>query len=273
MEPLKIQQFAGHSGAEVWLMRKEGKLFVRKIITGEKAIIQARKSVSKQEMIRNVSPLVTRIIDQRLDNNFFVFDQEYVPGFTLGEQLFESTAADARVLCNQLVTSLSELHKIGGLKLLSSDVLKKQIIRKIGSLTISRTIKNVLNEKCRRLPTTTLYFSSSTHGDLTLENCIVDGDQIAFIDIYEGYSDCCLLDFSKLYFDLHFGWSFRHKKNIDTASLRHFIEENIYFEFSEKTMKWVKFLSLIDCLRIVPYASVGIKRALKTYALAAIERW
>lgn len=251
-----LKELSGHSGCNVILCKENTNLFVRKISSSyeynSRLVIQCQKQKTFSSKLIT-SPKVFR--SGYLDNLFY-FDMEYIQGETLSQKLCNLKVMEIIDVVNKLLTSNTTAEYC-------EEKTKKTIVEKILNL---KTIINCQNYD--------IYFSyllavpwnklpiSYCHGDLTLENIIIDKKgNLIFIDFLDSFINSRYIDISKLLQDLEAGWSYRNTQNIIDYELRIRIAKEVLIEkimeedngFFKIKMSYI--LLLLNLLRIIPYTN------------------
>ena len=183
----------------------------------------------------------------------------YINGQTLENFIIKKPLSDSLNIIKKLIFFMKKIEKKYFEMILIIINLKiselKKILKKI----------NILKKKIVFLKKTNWkYFPiSENHGDLSLENILIDGKyKINFIDMNKNFVDSYLLDISKLIFDFNCDWSVQKNqfKSIKTINYRfkydykkNYVLENFKFMLTKKEQYFIKRLLILDILRILPY--------------------
>jgi hypothetical protein len=110
-----------------------------------------------------------------------------------------------------------------------------------------------------------------------MENIIIANDQIYFIDFLDSYIDSPFQDIAKLFQDIYGLWSFRNEPNINYLlrirldNLKKQIIENLNLNCEQ--LKAIDTLTVINFLRIIPYANNKLKENLLSNISKIINQW
>jgi len=98
---------------------------------------------------------------------------------------------------------------------------------------------------------------SDSHGDLSLENIIINNRSIKFIDLSENFVNSYMLDISKILFDLISYWSFRNTNlKVDILkinSMKNYLIKTFEKKLSDKEFNDIKMLIILDFIRVLNY--------------------
>ena len=180
-----LQKFSGHSGSEVYLLRKSDRVFVRKINNIDR---------NHDRLIALQEYSVPRLYG-RQEN---ILDMEYIHGLDLRTYLINYSSYD---LAEFLLSTLQAFAKSCCEKNYSStyDLFLSQVNFEV--LPFSQ--QQLTQSLPKKLP------CSQYHGDLTLENIIWNQRGFVMIDCSSGPWDSWIFDFYKLQQDLKCQWFLR----------------------------------------------------------------
>lgn len=254
-----IQILSGHSGCEIYLMREDKKIFVRKISASAAYNIRLKKQFIKQKRFHSQKVYVPETFSYGYESGKFYFDMAFINGITLAEHMKVIKTKDIV----RLMTVLFDILPVHKNKRVSTS--QKVFTEKINELKkkISRKSKNV-SEALFILDHFDFSHIPQTYccGDLTLENILIDQNEgkIVLIDFLDSFYNSWMIDLSKLLQDLELGWSWRNFPKDDNRDLRCMIARQILIEnVSElpngrRLLLEVYHILLLNVLRIYPYA-------------------
>ena len=237
-----VKKLNGHSGCNIELIKEKELFFVRKSSTKKSYNKRLEKQMLKQNLFSS-SKIKTPIIYKTGYNkdNLYYYDMEYIKGVFF-EYIENQNIASIKNKFKVILDFISESNEI-------SDNISSDTINKLNRLDVSKKYDNYINycldfswEKINK---------SYCHGDLTFENIMIYDDKVYFIDFLDSYTDCKLLDFSKIFQEIYAFWSFRDKNvkfNIKYVILDEMIVlSNLHREASIRML-------IINLLRILPYS-------------------
>lgn len=240
-----IGKLSGFSGCSVELHQNtHGKYFVHKqsgsIYYNNRLIEQCQKQKNfKNEVISK--PIV---FDTGYINKKFYYNMEYIKGKCLYDIFTRNTFRDilphlatiiSYILSQKQTGTVSKLvieNKINSIKL--DNIYEKHLATNI--------IKNLPDE----IPT------SYCHGDLTLENIILNDKKIYFIDFLNSFLNCKYIDIGKILQDILYFWSWRnsdHKPIVNCMKAYNYIKSKL----NEEELRLSESFAKLNLLRILPY--------------------
>jgi serine/threonine protein kinase len=245
---------SGLSGAEIILATKDGKFwFVRKIAKtvedGNRLKIQANKQLSFSNPLFKC-PQILEIGE--IEDKFY-FDMEYIKGPDAAKYLsnasYRNISQFGEFLCeyidyisenkiNDNINNIMQLqNKLNSLSSYISETLLSNILSKL------KILKSSLN-------------STFNHGDLTLENIIINSDGTPYLlDFLNSDFNHYFQDVSKLYQDLSGGWY--QRKNISISKCANdFLGQKIHKYVVNKNPLYEELHNILICynfIRILPY--------------------
>lgn len=261
----KIKELSGYSGCLVSLYREGNNYFVKKEAKDKEYNKRLKLQIEKQKRyfsIDNKPFKVPKIINEGINSEgkYFV-DMDYIAGENFIEYINTLDIEQIKEYVTRLIKVLKFFEQREKDKKDSwekffikiNDLLRKNI----NDINIINYFYNFLadnKENIKRIK------STECHGDMTLENIIINNfGEIYLIDFLDNFYDCFYFDIAKIYQDLEFKW-YKIKKNEDVNIFDNKIEifkkefdkkikENYLYE-----RKLIKFISLLNLLRILPYA-------------------
>ena len=249
---MRIKNLKGHSGCLVSLHfdKQAGKKFVRKTSSGQAYNPRLQKQLEKQLSFKDATIKTPRIIDQGFNGGLFYFDMEFIKGQTLSEICLRR---DIESFAGNFDTVKKYLLEEETTATITSDY-SSEVYAKLKSIS-----KNLKNNKYDRYLSQLEGLSwsgpasSSCHGDLTLENIILSGNDVYFIDFLDSFVECRLIDFSKVLQDLIYFWSWRkyeRKPIVKNIRLLNEMRDNRLYAENRQV---IQALMMLNMLRILPY--------------------
>ena len=256
---MNIRDLGGHSGCRILLCEDEqGEVFVRKISStpdyNSRLQVQARKQAAYDgQVIR--APRVLR--EGMLDEGLFFFDMEYVRGITLAEYMKHIEIDKIRGLVEQVMAYIRS--ESAQQTPASPQVFRDKLVSLQGKLAkkdnpvVRKAMHMLAQHDWSAVP------QSACHGDLTLENIIVKGDRLYFIDFLDSFYDSWVLDLSTLLQDAQSLWSYRFMQPIDINTVirlmifRDILMDEVHSSWQGRADREVYFALLLKLMRIFPY--------------------
>lgn len=252
-----VKKLSGHSGCEILLFKNEKHLFVRKISSSVSYNDRLKKQCIKQKRTKLAFVHTPQIYGQGFLNDKFYFDMEYLNCRTLAESISSLEVEDIQKYIEMLFNSLSfsATRSVAGVQQIFS--LKLQALVKQIS-TPSKEVKIALKWLEKKDFSSIQY--SSCHGDLTLENILIDENKSLYlIDFLDSFYNSWLFDIAKLLQDLDVKWSFRQQKADANRDIRlclakeKLLDQLRRMPNSSMLLKDIYALLLMNLLRIFPY--------------------
>lgn len=258
-----IKKLSGHSGCDITLIRKSNSFLVRKVSSSEsyntRLKAQCIKQIEKGKLNFNVPKIYYFGID---NNNLFYFDMEYINSYSLAKILPTLSYDEIRKTITELISKLDFDKKTSEDTNKTVKIKTKDVFNKINNK--KEIDLNLLNKALSIVDQTD--FSdmplSSCHGDLTLENVLFTNHKLYFIDFLDSYVESWIVDIAKILQDLELHWAYRNIKMDANIELRTLIaKEKVIEEVkrhtnnSNKILRYVYIMLLINVMRIYPYSS------------------
>jgi aminoglycoside phosphotransferase len=211
--PQEPYRLAGHSGARLLLMRRDGGHAVRKTSGSPKKNerLLAQAELQRQFLFSGVA--VPRIFETGIDEDGCAyFEMDYIPGRTLADMIATAMPFDPA----PVEEALARLFGFLGLTR-SGTVPAAAFATKIAQIAacdseICRTFRAPIARAAERLADADWSGIPQTvgHGDLTLENILVSPERgVVFIDCDSCFASSAWLDAGKLFQDVAGHWCLR----------------------------------------------------------------
>jgi len=249
----------GHSGCEILLCEyDDGTKFVRKISSGEEYNNRLKSQCDKQATFCSNGIFVPKVIHQgKNSKGQFFFDMEYVRGVTLSQYIRSISVSNIKNIVNDIMKATIREYKKTNLNV--QNIFLKKIYDT--ELKVKKAHWNkYLSDSFYLLynHSWSLFVESPCHGDLTLENIIISGDKLYYIDFLDSFYDSWLLDAGKLLQDVQAMWSYRFEKSLDinTAIRLHIFRDlllNYIISYRSELYIEIQYALLLHLIRIYPY--------------------
>jgi len=273
-EARAVRRLSGLSGALVYMMtRDERTWFVRKGASTTEHNERLRRQARKQAALAVALPETVRtprILDEGTIDGRFFFDMEIVQGVDAATYLRTSDYADIRRVTAELCEYLRAAASRPPLVALDApqtlfDYLYSRVCD-VQSLTsaltadvLSRVLVGLDQVRVAGDPPMTL-----CHGDLTLENIVVDHDgRLWFLDLLDAPFESYRQDVAKLHQDLDGGWYLRRQPAI-ARCVGDYVGRQVLHAAARLDPSYPMIhpvLMAATFIRIVPYVSDAQSRA------------
>jgi hypothetical protein len=272
-----------HSHDQLEVIYQDQILCVRKTFKGN--INRVERGVAKQKNFRPIYFDNARITSvSTLDFKINEFHAEllmpYVDGITGDNFPIFATKQMANSLSDSLSTLIFREINESKEKLILSSVFSEKlqhIERETRDEDLKKLIFRVI-EIIKKLPKSLIFPVGECHGDLTLNNLILNPTSgIILIDFLDTYLETPLQDVAKLKQDFDYGWSFRNSETTIIIKAEIFCEKNYPHairQIEELYPIQTKALTLLTLARISPYVKDRItKDWLKSSLIKCIGEW
>lgn len=247
----------GNSGCLVELVETDkANHFVRKTSSSETYNHRLEQQVAKQIEFGKRGFKVPKIWNTGFsEKNCIYYEMEYVSGLKVSEYLNSSMP---RSISNELLNLLEEMRISQGLNVNNSFVreqLQGHLSSKPSDHRLNAAVHFLEEFDWEAIE------SKECHGDLTLENLIVNEKGIYLLDFQDVTINCFSQDIGKLLFDLEWNWSARYttsEKNSlvnygNRFTLIRDIHTKFYKEFGNEFPNEISAFELFNAIRILPY--------------------
>lgn len=243
----------GHSGCKLELYENENLLKVRKSSPDLAYNVRLKDQAEKQRKFENLLIKVPLVLSEGYDDQIYWFEMQYIHGQKLSEWLMKNPFEKTRGIINQIGLSIAEKLNSETIPIENSKIQAKLLSLQKNEVINRLGLIDKLNHKLQELHIPSGY----CHGDLTLENIIIDkDDNIYFIDFLDSFINSPLLDVAKLYQDFYFLWSFRNNNSALSKIKVEYLEKfwSHQFPIFETFREEINFLYILNLLRIIPYS-------------------
>jgi len=210
------RRLTGLSGANVFLVtRDERHWFIRKLATDPASSDRLRRQAAKQARFAMELPDVLRtprVLDEGDHGGLYYFDLEFISGSDGATYLRRATYAEVAAFASRLTTYLSAASSCVAIAEGAFSNLFEAVYQKI--CEAQRTTNGIDADSLSRLflalePLRRMSDVRPTlcHGDLTLENLVVDAQGMIWVfDLLDSPFEHYWMDVAKLHQDLSGGW-------------------------------------------------------------------
>jgi aminoglycoside phosphotransferase len=211
--PQDAYRLAGHSGARLMLLSRDGGHIVRKSsgspAKNERLLAQAERQ--RQFFFSGIA--VPRIFETGIDEGGHAyFEMDYIPGRTLADMIATGAPFDPQPVEQALARLFTFLHLTA-----SGTIAPAAFLAKISEIAacgseICRAVHEPIARAASRLRAADWSGvpQSLGHGDLTLENILISPERgVVFIDCDSCFASSSWLDAGKLFQDVAGHWCLR----------------------------------------------------------------
>ena len=260
MNDFRLTSLIGHSGCKVILYESYDSdlVFVRKVSSSKSYNQRLSLQAKKQKDFNNKTIKAPAVFNTGFtDEGLFFFDMEYIQGITLAEYMKTVEIGRIHSIVENIVRNIVPTGKIA--KKSNENVF----VKKISSLgkTLFSLKDEAINQGLEILKNHSWnnFYESPCHGDLTLENIIIQDNQLYFIDFLDSFHDSWILDVGALLQDVQALWSYREltEININTI-LRLMVFRDVLIDEIKARIGdgWLEiyYALLLKLVRIYPYS-------------------
>ncbi len=274
------ERFDGLSGAGVSLVRRDGRLLVRKVAATPAGSDRLRKQARKQEAYRRLGlPLATpEIVGEGTLEDRYYFDMEYVGGTDGHRFIGGCTCTQLKRFVEQIAGFLRDTAGAPGLLPSAHGNLFEAAVHRLLDIqarcpAVPDALLGALFRELDKLRPFTGLATGFCHGDLTLENVLVDrGGRVWLVDLLDSPFEHPWQDYVKLSQDLDGGWYLRRGLRLSPAAIwyarRHL--DGVVDALAPDYRKVAAVLSAVNFARILPYTRTPDEWG---FVLARIERF
>lgn len=256
MTDVFIKELSGHSGCKIDLMQDcDNVFFVRKKSGNTDYNHRLRIQMIKQARFKDSGFRAPRVFKSGLDeNSLFYFDMEYLNCQTLAHYINDITL-------HNLVKIIDLFHIPKSDIVANSNSVFQSKIQSLRSKVGDNVLYNQALDRLEHFDFSNIPHSVC-HGDLTLENILIDykDGKIYLIDFLDSFFDSWMIDVAKLLQDLELGWSYRYEKMSPGLEIRLLVARESLLEIvsalpdgATKIIE-IYYILLLNVMRIVPYA-------------------
>lgn len=264
----------GYSGCKLKLIEDDKKNYVKKISVNENYNSRLKAQCFKQSNVTLNGFKACKVYDSGIEDGLFYFKMDYIQGKTLAEKMFTVDLCEIQFITEKILLHAANYEKIN----LDADSIFQA---KIKDLQKKLSARVHLNKAFTMLKNFSWQYvvNSKCHGDLTLENIIVSGDDLTPIDFLDSFYDSWMIDAAKILQDADIMWSYRYTPPnsnliVRLTIMRDLIVKKINQMFmGDKILETVYMILLLNLLRIFPYVKDRLtEKFLSTKTLYLVEK-
>ena len=254
----------GHSGCDITVVDTPEGLLVKKKATDRSYNQRLYAQYIKQKDYQSAVFRGTQVHSCFLeDDGLLAFTMDYISGRTLAEAMHTIELYKILPLGNRFAALLPE-------KIVPNSSANVVFKSKIDALEKSISGSGFQAEAAFRALRRFDWSGASEspcHGDLTLENIILEGDEIYLIDFLDSFYDSWAIDLAKILQDADLHWHYRYEENLENnLKIRLYClkESVVNAILARQDGKWlystVYHVLLLNVLRIIPYCKDEVTR-------------
>jgi len=253
-----------NSGASLSYFYRNNKKFVRKKMHDNDRSVRSLNMQREFESTEYISAV--KIINMLKKHNQISCDMEFIDGYVSEDYAINMTFKNVDIFCDILRAYFENKVHNSVPKPLKNEVIKSKVNEiESNCNNINKNTKKLFISAKKKIfkslrNTSLIYPQSSYHGDFTLSNLIFNkkDKHLYLIDFLDTYLDSYLIDYAKLLQDLEYCWSCRYSTQhvrLKGKILGERILKNIQFKDLRNYKQTFKIISLLNTLRILPYAN------------------
>ena len=205
----------GHSGAELTLIEAEGRSFVRKQAPSAAQGVRLARQCEKLRHAHRMGVSCPAVYRSGEIDGFFSFDMEFVPADSAAHAIMAGRELAVDGFLPQLAALPALLRQTAN-GIIPASLFTEKLDSVLAACranpvavedraSIAAIVARLKRQNWGGIP------ASDCHGDLTLENVLVQQDgRVVFIDFDVPEHSSWWLDIAKLFQDLHGHWCLRH---------------------------------------------------------------
>lgn len=252
----------GYSGCELEITEIGGRKCVRKIAADLSYNERLKEQKIKQVKLSIPGFRTCNVLDDGYIDGHYYFTMEYINGKTLAEEmeLMELSELEDVIKCfTDVFCSYRTYDKSAG------QIFENKLIE----------IETKINERCQgqldesissairllREYSWDYVINSPCHGDMTMENILIQRGRLYLIDFLDSFYDSWMIDAAKLLQDAEYMWSYREKERSSNLCVRMTVFRDLLTDAildmpeGKCILDTVYHIVLMNFLRIIPYAN------------------
>jgi thiamine kinase-like enzyme len=266
----------GYSGCNLEIIEIDGKKCVRKIAADISYNDRLQEQKRKQASLVIPGFKTCDVYDDGYINGHYFFTMEYINGKTLAEEMEQMELSELEDVIADFVDVFCSYNAIDNNVRLVFDNKLREIDGKIREMcqgqpdeTISSAIRLLRDYSWEYV------IQSPCHGDMTMENILIQRGRMYLIDFLDSFYDSWMIDAAKLLQDAEYMWSYRGRERSSNLSVRMTVFRDLLIEGilempdGRQILDTVYHILLLNYLRIVPYVNSSFD---KEYIVDTIKK-
>lgn len=252
-------ELKGHSGCRLIVVEDGKTKKVKKISKSIEYNERLKKQMKKQMKSCIKGFERCNVYESGFEGDLFFFTMEYINGNTVANHINNIRLEELVDYTNQfteIITEFSNKNEYANIifkNKIDTIVFSKKQREKSCVLKALKLLNNFSWD---------YVVPSECHGDLTLENIIIQKNKLILLDYLDSFYDSWIIDCAKLFQDMETMWSFREKESINSNTIirltvmRDILTEHILNRNKgEELMETIYHTLLLNLLRIYPYCT------------------
>ena len=252
-------ELKGHSGCKLYIVEDNNIKMVKKVSKSLEYNDRLIKQMNKQKKSSIKGFEKCNVYEAGYEGDLFYFVMEYVNGNTVADHINNIRLEELIDYTNRFAGIITEFCY----KNVQANLVFK---KKINTLALSeeQKKKNCVLNALRLLNEFSWEYviPSECHGDLTLENIVIQNNNLFLLDYLDSFYDSWIIDYAKLFQDVETMWSFRGYEHISSNTIiRLTVMRDVLIEHllnqnkGEELLETVYHTLLLNLLRIYPYCT------------------
>ena len=254
-------ELLGYSGCILKILEKNGQKIVQKESPDES--YNSRLMIQKEKQCSlNLGDLINcKVYNDSLENNIYSFRMEYINGRTLADWLEQVELSSIEEIVNKVTSNYIafdrknyEAQSIFNNKIKSTkDAANSNFIARNWINSFDNFFLLLENYSWEGI------VKSPCHGDMTLENILIENGNLYLIDFLDSFYDTWMIDAAKLLQDTECFWSYRRKRMSINLKVRLLVFKDLLISKirnmpeGEYLIDTIYHVLLLNMLRILPY--------------------
>lgn len=250
-------ELRGYSGCQLYIVDYNGVSRVKKKSSDLEYNGRLRKQKEKQEKTDLKGFHKCSVYSEGEEDGLYYFVMEYINGNTLSEKMFFLELDKIKEFTERIsqnMTEFASFNKEANIVFDEKIYFLKKVISNQNSYYLDKSFKMLDQFNWEYV------IPSPCHGDLTLENILVQSEKMYLIDCLDSFYDSWLIDVAKILQDVDVMWSYRKYKQLSNnliirlTIMRDLLIEKIKgMDSGEHLIETIYYILLLNLLRIYPY--------------------
>lgn len=251
----QTMELKGYSGCQLSIREWKGQQAVFKVSSSPDYDRRLKKQKEKQERLCLKGFGQCRVLGEGEEGGRYFFIMEYINGATLAEEMQCFPISGIKPFIDSYMENAKPFTR-------KNEKAGHLFRNKIKSL--SKAIGKPTGESAKALELVAAYdwgyvIDSECHGDLTLQNILVQDGRMYLIDCLDSFCDSWMVDAAKLLQDAELLWSYRGQEPsnnlvVRLTAMRDLLVDSIRkMEEGEELVRTIYHILILNLLRIAPY--------------------
>lgn len=252
----------GYSGCELEILDRDGKKCVRKTAGDTSYNQRLQKQKIKQDSLEIPGFNVCKVYEDGYTDDHYFFIMEYINGKTLADEMELMELNELQDCMESFLANfvIDREYDNGSRDAFTAkiEILKHDLRSKYQGFLPPNVYKAVSLLESYQWE---YVISSPCHGDMTMENILIQRGRMYLIDCLDSFYDSWMIDAAKLLQDAEYMWSYRNKYRSPNLCVRMTVFRDLLITAilempdGNELLKTVYHMVLLNFLRIVPYSN------------------